>query len=631
MSSEFSYSKLAVGEIRLLQALPGKGENNGLIRCRIKHFALSQAPRYWALSYAWQEGNADCKGSQAPTVSIELNMCPFQVQYNLWSALDYIQSTQEKTFWVDAICINQSDLEERGQQVLRMQEIFTKAETILVWLGEERSDSDTAISFIQQVSDKFNSPNAPKWLHESILGRSFDRQWLSVHSLFQRKWWVRTWVIQEVADAQDVILVCGTKQFSWLDLSRFSKILSDSFRDVSIALRDILGFQLLYESLGGLESLIYIRKRRLQKVSLELMVLLLNTQRAATSEELDKVYGILALASDARELVPNPSYQISIQQLFADITRNYITQKKSLNILSLASKRKLISNLPSWTPDFSSGEVYFILNHAIDTKIDRSRELWYDAGKETVTEATIDRQTSSIKCKGLIVDEIDGLSMCAWGKTIQEKQDRQPQRVLIAYGDGCPVMAAIWRTLCGDMQMLPSEEKVQAPAESGALFIEQCLLCDKAVGERDGFVPGKGTQYREGLISDFEKWYQNNRSFKIAGRTFRDWVREAAVTYKAPRLFEPTDVISFEQTLAYISWERRLTSTVDGLLGMVPAATKIGDKVCVLHGCNVPVILRQAGQSFEFIGECYIHGIMYGEILPEVTTKKYYVQDLIIV
>ena len=48
-------------------------------------------------------------------------------------------------------------------------------------------------------------------------------------------------------------------------------------------------------------------------------------------------------------------------------------------------------------------------------------------------------------------------------------------------------------------------------------------------------------------------------------------------------------------------------------LGLVPDFARSGDIICVLFGSTIPVILPKAGDDFEFIGECYVHGIMYGE------------------
>jgi len=72
-----------------------------------------------------------------------------------------------------------------------------------------------------------------------------------------------------------------------------------------------------------------------------------------------------------------------------------------------------------------------------------------------------------------------------------------------------------------------------------------------------------------------------------------------------------------------VTWNRRLTKTTDRHLGLIPGSAKTNDLICIVEGCSVPVILRpqRIDESFEVIGECYIHGIMEGEAMPDSTHK----------
>ena len=64
---------------------------------------------------------------------------------------------------------------------------------------------------------------------------------------------------------------------------------------------------------------------------------------------------------------------------------------------------------------------------------------------------------------------------------------------------------------------------------------------------------------------------------------------------------------------------RRFFLTESGLIGLGLVETEEGDFICVLYGGNRPYILRRIDQrkKFQFIGEAYVHGIMYGEAVPE--------------
>ncbi|KAK1777166.1 heterokaryon incompatibility protein-domain-containing protein, partial [Copromyces sp. CBS 386.78] len=116
--------RMSPGHIRLLQLLPSENED-AAIHCRLFCTALdskgttldSKGTRpYEALSYVW--------GSEDNPCSIFINGCAFAVRENLYAALLHLRDHSiERIIWIDAICINQKDLEERGHQVQSMAKI----------------------------------------------------------------------------------------------------------------------------------------------------------------------------------------------------------------------------------------------------------------------------------------------------------------------------------------------------------------------------------------------------------------------------------------------------------------------------------------------------------------------------
>ncbi|KUJ09719.1 HET-domain-containing protein, partial [Mollisia scopiformis] len=104
------------------------GSRTTSIRVKLVHTTFADRPKYEALSYAW--GRADVvKG-------VELNGRRVEIRVNLWLALVHLRRTkEERLLWIDAICINQADLEERSEQVQIMAYIYSRAKRVLVWLG----------------------------------------------------------------------------------------------------------------------------------------------------------------------------------------------------------------------------------------------------------------------------------------------------------------------------------------------------------------------------------------------------------------------------------------------------------------------------------------------------------------
>ena len=120
-------------EIRVVRLLPGL--DSSPVRCCLKVVFLEEQPRYEALSYVW--------GTCKENVDISMNNAVLPVTQNLHAALTSLRFPySERVLWVDALCINQEDRDERSSQVSIMGHIFREAHRVLVWLG----DSDTSAS-----------------------------------------------------------------------------------------------------------------------------------------------------------------------------------------------------------------------------------------------------------------------------------------------------------------------------------------------------------------------------------------------------------------------------------------------------------------------------------------------------
>ncbi|KAF2820972.1 heterokaryon incompatibility, partial [Ophiobolus disseminans] len=148
---------------------------------------LMQSPSFTALSYAW--------GTSKPSREIELDGCLMLVSQNLLDALVELQadeSTSQKLFWIDAICINQRDIAEKSTQVQMMGDIYRRASEVIAWLGKEDSGAVLALESIASIHECQSSL-------DNLLHRfDFDAVVKAVGKLIEREWWRRLWVIQEL-------------------------------------------------------------------------------------------------------------------------------------------------------------------------------------------------------------------------------------------------------------------------------------------------------------------------------------------------------------------------------------------------------------------------------------------------
>jgi hypothetical protein len=129
--------------------------------------------------------------------------------------------------WYDALCINQQDLTERNEQVLRMRELYKHADRVIVWLGSSSRSGSLALSTLEHVGKQFEftagnmlfpAPNAtePEW-HRPEHSLPYDEDtWHSIYELLIRPWFDRVWVVQEIQLASPkAIIQCGTEQVPW--------------------------------------------------------------------------------------------------------------------------------------------------------------------------------------------------------------------------------------------------------------------------------------------------------------------------------------------------------------------------------------------------------------------------------
>jgi hypothetical protein len=180
-------------EIRLLTLKQGSGADP--ITCTLRH-ATQGEEEYQALSYEWGDESED-----DPSILVQDQ--PIGVRRNLFEALKNIRKPSEDLqLWIDAICINQANIQEKNHQVAMMGEIFASAISVIAWLGPAKEGSDLAMDW---MADKIR-------LRLNLLrcGKS-SSELAAVVALCHRPYWRRVWIIQELFLARSYVVCCGTK------------------------------------------------------------------------------------------------------------------------------------------------------------------------------------------------------------------------------------------------------------------------------------------------------------------------------------------------------------------------------------------------------------------------------------
>lgn len=212
----------AANPIRFLDLLPSKLD--GTICCELHDDQLvANSEPYEALSYTW--------GPEEPTYFIQLNGHQTSIRENLHGFLKVMSELHPggyRRLWIDALCIDQSNVHERNQQVGQMGRVFSDARTTFIWLGPSNEASDIAFSDFERVRQKYDetSPSiSSSFMKSLVIDQHFE---FSILELLKRDYWTRVWIIQELFLATHGHVMCGLKAMDLIDLEEYCRFRKSS-------------------------------------------------------------------------------------------------------------------------------------------------------------------------------------------------------------------------------------------------------------------------------------------------------------------------------------------------------------------------------------------------------------------
>ncbi|RSM07899.1 hypothetical protein CDV31_008391 [Fusarium ambrosium] len=234
-------------------------EEEDLLSFSTSTIDLADNPHYGALSYTWgrpisvfetiEERDRVEPGDRlircdGQLVGVTQNLHDFLLEWRrsrLLAANPYNQLTMAlreggllapSKLWVDAICINQSDLSEKTAQISIMGRIYSQAHKVVIWLGPMDSFTRPAFELMKKIGHvtleqarALRSSTTSDTCHALGLPPIHDSSWWSVYALFQRNWFRRVWILQELAFARESYVQIGAILLSWKDLVKICGIL----------------------------------------------------------------------------------------------------------------------------------------------------------------------------------------------------------------------------------------------------------------------------------------------------------------------------------------------------------------------------------------------------------------------
>ena len=360
---------------RELRVVIMPGEYHEDLRCEVVYTHLGPnggTLPYEALSYTW--------GKMYSLRLIKMNGSPFAVTSNLEAALRRLRRpNKSRAVWVDALCIDQENFEERGKQVQIMREIYENASEVIVWLGEESPSTNCAMDFLDQAS---RQENPRDWFLKSVVerGLTYQDQWKAIILLWRKPYWTRVWIIQEIGYASRLTITCGSKVVSWdVIVNCQSAWVEVRDKPVSQAVRGKLPAM---RGVSNLEQCALFMGFGTNKDDRDSLILALNTTREAIStnaqrkgliellamhrlalatDPRDKIYAVGSLAGDCRAPSLPVNYTLSTWSAYLQTLRFLLETWGNLDFLAFSGRNPVffhamsqasIGGIYTWALDF---------------------------------------------------------------------------------------------------------------------------------------------------------------------------------------------------------------------------------------------------------------------------------------
>ena len=571
----FKYEQLATPSSLRLVFLPsteGLGANEKLELILVQKEMSDVFKRYFALSYVW--------GTSNKVHTIKVNRQDFLITESLMFFLRR-QRKSTPAFWIDAICINQDDMDEKTEQIGRMREIYQSAMRVYADLGPASDDEEVIFKKIEHVSNsivveadrtdfeglKFNE-KAKNIRLSSVSMEPYDtRFWEGLGSFLGRPWWTRVWIMQEATalKAANTYLLCGKVELclshafgcaAALHINEHRRPWGQMLRPVT---RD-----------GNVARVLRLTTMRKNNELIPLLDVLEHLRGLKATDLRDIVNAALNIANDVKKGEIQISYQASVSDAYRAVAAYYLKDKIApLRILSYSGTRfqhlEFEPGWESWVPSFYQGYPRNILDTYVTANDGSRRPCYKPFGSENfgagLYAPSIDGNT--LKVSGFFVDTLTALSWPCITLSIQHGiqtvDEWIPSNFSANYFTGETMLDAFLRTVVADISM-----DHKNPQRGGQAYLDS-----------------------------------------VSGRlNFQEFERGAEHVF-------------------HYSQFRRLAYSVKGYMALVSHQVREGDLLYALFGGSVLYVLRpQENKNFILVGDCYVHGLMDGEAIQLVKEGK---------
>jgi hypothetical protein len=502
-------------------------------------------------------------------------------------------------------------------------------------------------------------------------------EWVALASIYQRQWFSRAWIVQEAILPTVLLMYIGPDALSWAHLGDVSAVLrkneaklgtasSTAFVPEQDAAVPVVWNMAEVSKWRETRSNAYrtdINNAHEFRGLFTLREMVYNFWTFRASDARDKIFAFYGVLNQFSKTRWQANYRLSLEEVYISAARVIIREEGNLQALSSCVyplERK--GSLPTWVPDFSLPAI-----NGIPGQFSADAGLAYSPPESTP-------ESNSLHVQGAKVGTVSRVSgRRGTGPSEKLLFDKSWLSMLLSlrenggYGAQPNLCEILWRTLCMDMsygsQFDPEAYGSHAPAEFGPQFRIFMLLIilseadrlvlqhlDLPVSNRSSVTltgtlyDPMSTEFRavlddvEALVShdgqdcflpsrDEILRHWNDYEFSLA-RTLSAADASSVPAAKEGEKSRPVgngfvnlnselarSCFGFIRAFALVYGGRQLLTVDDKLLGMGALSVKEGDEVWVLAGLNAPAVLRSShAGAYQFIGSCYVHGLMHGEI-----------------
>ena len=503
----------------------------------------------------------------------------------------------------------------------------------------------------------------------------------ALYKLFSRQYFGRVWTLQELAVSNDTVIVCGDAEFPLAVLQRFNEgYQAASFGHWTCAL-NILSksednndpenpHRPISRHFQVVAILKYLDSSAFPLSSASVLTLLRHFE---CSKSDDRVYSVRRFLPPTLAQSLSAVERKSTEALFIDLATFELTKNRSMDFLSAAGmcqqrrwypsrkddQLRPTLELPTWVPDWTYWSVTHDLYEMNDGCIRRGYGPLYQAAdtpRGNALLAILD-DTKVLCVQGKIFDDI-----AAYVEPFDFPDDwqhhRETENVLQTVQDMTDTQM-VDEEYWGSFQKNRAMEYVYSINEHLKFRVDSCIALTEDCKKYDDDI-GRTTAYRQTLIGGMIACNQSV-PFRVqvkatndeANQLFTEWdvvVKEDDILKRLPgfiaRLLDPegsepdeadrlflSHVLEMEgkmensrgqawsaiQAMSLACKGRRFFTTSTGYMGLAPDIAQVEDKICLISGCCTPFVIRADGPNFCLVGECYVHGVMDGELMSDIT------------